>query len=95
MLADKLKSALDSFKTGSPNLLGVDISATSIKMVELAEAGKGAYRLERYTIEPLPKDVVATATSPMWSRSPNPSSAPGAASAAETGTSRWPCRPRW
>ena len=59
MLADKLKSALDSFKTGSPNLLGVDISATSIKMVELAEAGKGAYRLERYTIEPLPKDVVA------------------------------------
>jgi type IV pilus assembly protein PilM len=59
MLADKLKSALDSFKTGSPNLLGVDISATSIKMVEIAEAGKGAYRLERYTIEPLPKDVVA------------------------------------
>jgi len=27
-------------------------------MVELAEAGKGTYRLERYAIEPLPKDVI-------------------------------------
>ena len=27
-------------------------------MVELAEAGKGVYRLERYAIEPLPRDAV-------------------------------------
>ena len=27
-------------------------------MVELAESGRGAYRLERYVIEPLPKDAV-------------------------------------
>lgn len=41
-----------------PPLIGVDISSSSVKMVEVASAGKGRYRLERYTIEPLPKDAV-------------------------------------
>ena len=27
-------------------------------MVEVVDAGKGAMRVERYTIEPLPKDAV-------------------------------------
>ena len=58
MLADKLSSTLDFFKTKTPSLIGVDIASTSIKMVELAEAGKGTYRLERYAIEPLSKDLV-------------------------------------
>jgi type IV pilus assembly protein PilM len=58
MLADKLNSVLDAFKTKYPTLIGVDISSTAIKLVELAEAGKGAYRLERYAIEPLVRDVV-------------------------------------
>ena len=58
MLAENLSSALDVFKTKAPALVGVDIASTSIKMVELSEAGKGIYRLERYAIEPLPKDVV-------------------------------------
>jgi type IV pilus assembly protein PilM len=39
-------------------LIGIDISSSSIKMVELADAGKGAWRIERYVIEPLPRDVV-------------------------------------
>src|SRR6476646_12107241 len=59
MLAENLSSALDLFKTKSPSLIGVDIASTSLKLVELSEAGKGLYRLERYVIEPLPKDVVA------------------------------------
>ena len=58
MVAEKLSTVLDLFKTKSPALIGVDIESTSIKMVELSEAGKGTYRLERYAIEPLPKDVV-------------------------------------
>jgi type IV pilus assembly protein PilM len=58
MLAEKFGSAFDVFKTKTPALLGVDISSTSIKMVELSEVGKRAYRLERYAIEPLPKDTV-------------------------------------
>jgi len=58
MLAEKLNSVLDTFKTKYPALIGVDISSTAIKLVELAEAGKGAYRLERYAIEPLVRDVV-------------------------------------
>ena len=58
MLSDKLNSVLDAFKTKYPTLIGVDISSTAIKLVELAEAGKGAYRLERYAIEPLVRDVV-------------------------------------
>ncbi len=39
-------------------LFGLDISASSIKMVELSDAGKDGYRVERYTIEVLPKDAV-------------------------------------
>ena len=58
MLADQLSFTFDVFKTRSPALLGVDIASTSIKMVELADAGKGLYRLERYVIEPIPRDVV-------------------------------------
>ncbi|MGC3962963.1 MAG: pilus assembly protein PilM [Rhodocyclaceae bacterium] len=39
-------------------LLGLDISSSAVKMVELAEAGANQYRLERYAIEPLPRDAV-------------------------------------
>ncbi|TMG90805.1 MAG: pilus assembly protein PilM [Betaproteobacteria bacterium] len=38
--------------------MGVDISSSALKLVELSETGKGAYRLERYAVEPLAKDVV-------------------------------------
>ena len=48
----------DFFKRKSPSLIGVDIASTSLKLVELAETSKGLYRLERYAIEPLPKDTV-------------------------------------
>ncbi len=48
----------DLFKAKTPPLIGVDISSTSVKMVELVAAGKGRMRLERYAIEPLPKDAV-------------------------------------
>ena len=58
MLIETINSALDVFRTKSPSLVGVDISSTSIKLVELADAGNGAYRLERYAVEALPKDVV-------------------------------------
>jgi len=40
-------------------LIGVDISSSAVKMLELAESGKDAYRVERYAIVPLPKDAVA------------------------------------
>lgn len=49
---------LDFFKDHAPPLIGVDISSTTVKMVELADDGKGAYRLERYAIAPLPRDAV-------------------------------------
>lgn len=42
----------------SKALIGLDISSTSVKLVELAEAGSKQYRLERYAIEPLPRDAV-------------------------------------
>src|SRR5436309_9651749 len=59
MVAEALSTALDIFKTKAPSLVGVDISSTSVKMVELSDVGKAGFRLERYAIEPLPKDVVA------------------------------------
>lgn len=42
----------------SPPLIGVDISSSAVKMVEIEEAGKNLYRVERYAIESLPKDAV-------------------------------------
>ncbi|QNM96464.1 pilus assembly protein PilM [Chitinimonas koreensis] len=49
---------LDFLKPKSPPLIGVDISTSAVKMVELSEAGKHL-TIERYVIEPLPKDAVA------------------------------------
>lgn len=40
-------------------LIGLDISSSAVKMLELADGGKDGYRVERYVIELLPKDAVA------------------------------------
>jgi type IV pilus assembly protein PilM len=48
----------DFFKNSTPPLIGVDISSASVKMVELAGAGRGEYKLEAYAIVPLPRDAV-------------------------------------
>jgi type IV pilus assembly protein PilM len=58
MLKEKLGSAFSALQTTAPPLIGVDVSSSALKLVELTEAGKGAYRLERYAIEPLAKDLV-------------------------------------
>ena len=59
MLKEKFGSAFSFLEASSPPLIGVDISSSALKLVELSETGKGAYRLERYAVEPLAKDVVA------------------------------------
>lgn len=46
------------FKSKAPPLIGCDISSSSVKLVEIAEVGKNVYRVERYSIEPLPPDAV-------------------------------------
>src|SRR3954469_9802893 len=46
------------FKSKAPPLIGCDISSSSVKLVEIVEAGKNVYRVERYSIEPLPRDAV-------------------------------------
>jgi type IV pilus assembly protein PilM len=46
------------FKLKSPPLIGLDISASSVKMVELVAAMRGEPCLQSYAIEPLPKDAV-------------------------------------
>jgi len=46
------------FRPRTPALIGTDISSSAIKMVEIAEASRDIYRVERYAIEPLPKDSV-------------------------------------
>jgi type IV pilus assembly protein PilM len=58
MLKEKLAAQFDFLKAKTPPLIGCDISSSSVKMVEIAEAGKNVYRVERYAIEPLPKDTV-------------------------------------
>jgi type IV pilus assembly protein PilM len=48
----------DLFHAAQPPLFGLDISSSSVKMLELADGGKGGYRVERYAIEPLARDSV-------------------------------------
>ena len=43
----------DLFTPKAPPLFGLDISSSSVKMLEIVDAGKGSYRVERYAIEPL------------------------------------------
>lgn len=49
---------LDIFTPATPPLFGLDISSSSAKLLEIVDAGNGAYRVERYAIEPLPRDAV-------------------------------------
>jgi type IV pilus assembly protein PilM len=62
MLKGKLNFNLDFlerlFKSKAPPLIGCDISSSSVKLVEIVDAGKNVYRVERYSIEPLPRDAV-------------------------------------
>ncbi len=46
------------FKPRTPAVIGADISSSSVKLVELVDAGGGTYRVEHYAVEPLPRDAV-------------------------------------
>lgn len=50
-----------SFKKKSAPILGIDISATAIKLLELSRSGS-KYRVESYAVEPLPQNSVADKT---------------------------------
>lgn len=49
---------LGLFSKKSRPLIGVDVSASGVKMLELADAGGGMLRVERYAIMPLPKEAM-------------------------------------
>lgn len=46
-----------SFGRKKPPLIGIDISSTSVKLIELSQSGN-RYRVESYTVEPLPTNAV-------------------------------------
>ena len=48
----------DFFNKNNPPIVGVDISTSAVKMVELSSNGKGTYRLEGYSITSIPKDAI-------------------------------------
>lgn len=50
---------LSIFNPKARSLIGLDISSSAVKMVELGSDGKNGYRVERYAIEVLPRDAVA------------------------------------
>lgn len=50
---------LSIFNPKAHSLIGLDISSSAVKMVELGSDGKSGYRVERYAIEVLPRDAVA------------------------------------
>lgn len=45
------------FTTKKPALIGVDISSSAVKLLELSQSG-GRYRVEHYAVEPLPPNAV-------------------------------------
>jgi type IV pilus assembly protein PilM len=49
---------LPFFGAAASQLAGLDISSSSVKLVELAGGDKEGYKVERYAIEPLPRDAV-------------------------------------
>ncbi|MBA2689223.1 MAG: pilus assembly protein PilM, partial [Burkholderiales bacterium] len=79
-LKERLAASLDFLKPKAPPLIGLDISSSAIKLVEIDATGRGLYRIERYVIESLPKeavvdgnianfDVVSEALRACWKRS--------------------------
>ncbi len=46
------------FRRGTQPLLGIDVSASNVKLVELVPGGKTGMRLERYAIEPIERGAV-------------------------------------
>ncbi len=52
---------LPFFSSATRQLAGLDISSSSVKLVELSGDDKDAYKVERYAIEPLPRDAVVDA----------------------------------
>jgi type IV pilus assembly protein PilM len=54
-----LQFDLSIFNPKVRSLIGLDISSSAVKMVELGSDGKTGYRVERYAIEVLPRDAVA------------------------------------
>ncbi|MFH2135979.1 MAG: pilus assembly protein PilM [Pseudomonadota bacterium] len=60
MIKGNFDIPLDFLQTSTPPMIGVDISSSSVKMLELSEAPKkNGYVVERYAIEPLPSDAVS------------------------------------
>lgn len=45
------------FSTKSPPLIGIDISSTAVKLLQLSQSG-GRFRVEHYAVEPLPPNAV-------------------------------------
>ena len=43
-------------------ILGVDVSSTSIKILEFSKTSKDTYRVESYAVEPLPTNAVTEKT---------------------------------
>ena len=48
----------DFFSNKTPPLIGVDISSSFVKMVELSSPSKDVYKLEGYSISPIAKDAI-------------------------------------
>jgi type IV pilus assembly protein PilM len=57
-LKENFNLKFDFFKESTPPLIGVDISSSAVKMVELSSSAKGVYRLEAYSIAPIPKEAI-------------------------------------
>lgn len=48
---------MELFQKGFPPLIGLDISATSVKLLELSLTG-GRYRVESYAVAPIPENAI-------------------------------------
>ena len=52
-----LENSRRAVQASSPPLVGIDISTSSVKLIELAKAGN-AYRVESFAAEPMPSNAI-------------------------------------
>ena len=52
---------LSIFNPGARPLMGLDVSSSAVKLVELSRTAKGEHRIERYASENLPRDAALPA----------------------------------
>jgi len=77
-----------------PPMIGLDISSSSVKLVELSQSASGDYVLERFASEPFEKGWIADGQIEKFDEVAEASARSSSRAGPGRSTSRWPCPSR-